>query len=190
MHLADLYTGPGPLLLAALSELPAHATGVGFDVSPGALKVAEKNARRHGLDSRASFVEQDLSIPQRIELPESESDKDNGDRTPTFWDIVFANPPYIRSADMPGLMPDVRNFEPRLALDGGPDGLEPYRDIASAVRDGHLRTRWLFLEIGHDQASDITDIFDNPLMMDVVEVRKDLAGMDRCVVLKRNNKEK
>jgi release factor glutamine methyltransferase len=178
LRVADLYTGSGPLLLAALSELPSHTTGVGFDISAGALRVARRNARRHGLEARASFVEQDLSLP----MP------------PASWDIVFANPPYIRSEDMRGLMTDVRDFEPALALDGGPDGLAPYRDIASAVQDGRLQSQWLFLEIGNDQAGDVKDIFNgiaaaapggqlNPLM-DMVEVRKDLAGMDRCIVLR------
>ena len=141
-HAADLYTGSGCLLLAALSELPAPASGVGYDISSNAVSIAQRNARRHHLDARAVFVEQDLSGPAPITSAASGK---------SCWDIVFANPPYIKSDDIPDLMPDVRDFEPSLALDGGPDGLDPYRDMASAVRDGRLRSQWLFLEVGHDQ---------------------------------------
>ena len=172
VHVADLYTGSGCLLLAALSELPAPASGVGYDISSNAVSIAQRNARRHHLDARAVFVEQDLSGPAPIT---------NAASGKSCWDIVFANPPYIKSDDIPDLMPDVRDFEPSLALDGGPDGLDPYRDMASAVRDGRLRSQWLFLEVGHDQAGDIQDIFS---MMNLVEVRKDLSGLDRCMVFR------
>lgn len=196
-RVADLYTGAGPILLAALSELPSDVIGVGFDINDRALRFAQENATRHNLDSRATFCKQDLSLPLPICFPHPFSNgsaSNSHDDLDCQWDIAFANPPYIKSEDIDSLMSDVRDYEPSLALDGGPDGLDPYRHIASALSQGRLRTRWLIMEIGHDQASMVEDIFlgcDNSVFdpMSIVEVRKDLSGRDRCVVMRDPNFE-
>ena len=104
------------------------------------------------------------------------------------WDVVFANPPYIPLKDMNKLMPDVRKYEPTLALVGGDtDGLEPYRLLAESVEEGRLKfvgkESVLILEVGQHQDIDVVEIFQNVAQMKVREVRKDLNNVARSVVL-------
>jgi release factor glutamine methyltransferase len=114
LRIADLGTGCGAILLALLSELP-NAFGVGTDASMAALSVARDTARRLGL-AHAHFVSCDMAAALRAP-----------------FDIIVSNPPYIASADMAALPPEVRDFEPRRALDGGADGLDFYRVIAAGA---------------------------------------------------------
>ena len=116
LRVADLDTGSGALLLALLSELPA-ARGVGTDISVAALRCARSNAAALGLAARASFVA-----------------CDHGAALDGDFDLVVANPPYVASADIAKLEPDVRDFDPDRALDGGADGLAAYRAIAADAR--------------------------------------------------------
>lgn len=111
----DLGTGTGCLLLSLLSELP-NATGVGVDISERALAVAQENADNLGLSARCSFICSDWLHDV------------NGE-----FDIILANPPYIASNEIDGLMPDVAHYEPELALDGGEDGLVCYRHLAAKL---------------------------------------------------------
>src|SRR4029077_4071849 len=108
----DLGTGTGCLLLALLSEYPA-ATGIGVDLAPGAVVTATGNAKRLGLGTRAAFAVGNWAVGLE-----------------GLFDAVVANPPYIASADIAGLPPEVRNYDPPLALDGGTGGLAAYRAIA------------------------------------------------------------
>jgi release factor glutamine methyltransferase len=169
----DLYTGAAPLLIAALTEMP-NATGVGIDISDGAVEVARRNAARHDLSHRTLFQVEDLH--------------DMGWTSEVDWDVVFANPPYIPLKDMNKLMPDVRKYEPTLALVGGDtDGLEPYRLLAESVEEGRLKfvgkESVLILEVGQHQDIDVVEIFQNVAQMKVREVRKDLNNVARSVVL-------
>lgn len=163
-RIADLGTGSGALLVAALTEFPA-ATGVGLDSSPAAHAFAARNAARH-VGSRAEILLADWSA------------------APGAFDLVFCNPPYIPSADIVGLDPDVRDHEPRAALDGGPDGLDAYRGLAELLPrilepGGHA-----LLEIGAGQAPAIPGIFAGS-GLELVKIAPDLAGIPRCVVLAR-----
>lgn len=112
LSILDLGTGSGCLLIAALKELP-NARGVGIDASSEALLWAERNVRANALEDRATLIETGW-------LEEAQ---------PGF-DIVLSNPPYIPAADLVGLEPEVTRYEPRAALDGGPDGLDAYRALA------------------------------------------------------------
>ena len=138
VRVADLYTGSGCLLLAALSELPAPASGVGYDISSNAVSIAQRNARRHHLDARL-FVEQ---IERASTHHKRASGKSCGDidGKPTPHKVGRHSRPCPTSATL-----SLRRHWM------GPDGLDPYRDMASAVRDGRLRSQWLFLEVGHDR---------------------------------------
>ena len=120
-RIADLGTGSGALLLALMRELPG-AFGVGTDTSPRALMVARANARRLGV-TPAAFIACDMAAA--LCGP---------------FDLIVSNPPYIRSGDINALAPEVRDFDPRAALDGGPDGLDCFRAIAAAV-PGAARAR-------------------------------------------------
>ncbi|WP_300528274.1 peptide chain release factor N(5)-glutamine methyltransferase [Maricaulis sp.] len=162
-NLADLGTGSGALLLALLSER-TQWTGTGVDISAAALDVAGQNARRCGLDDRAHFVEGSWGAAL---APES-------------VDILVSNPPYIRTDVWRELAPEVRRFEPRRALDGGPDGLRDYRallaDAVRIVRPGGL----VAVEIGYDQGEVVADLFDQAGLVET-GVKRDLAGHDRVV---------
>jgi release factor glutamine methyltransferase len=166
LRVLDLGTGSGCLLLALLSELP-NATGVGVDASEDALAVAKANARRLGLAQRASVAVGDWGCG--LDGP---------------FDLIVSNPPYICATDWAGLQPEIRDFEPPAALLAGPDGLDAYRALAPEslrllATDGSLA-----LEIGFGQADAVTAILAAH-GLDVDERRRDLAGIERCLVARR-----
>ena len=160
----DLGTGTGCLLLSLLSELP-EARGVGVDIDRNALEVAQGNARSHGLSGRAMFVESDW-------------DTNISDR----FNLVITNPPYIRTSDLVRLAPEVRQFEPRLALDGGGDGLEAYRLISRQLSQLLLPGGWIIVEIGSDQAEDVKKILFDQTPLHFIELAHDFARRPRCLV--------
>ena len=160
----DLGTGTGCLLLACLHEFPA-AFGVGVDLNQDAAQLARKNAQHLGLANRAAFVAG--SWASALEHK---------------FDLVLSNPPYIESADIPGLMPEVAAHEPASALDGGPDGLAAYdaiiKDLSRILTPAGLAV----LELGAGQAKSVGELarragFDYAL-------RRDLSGIDRAIMLK------
>lgn len=170
-RILDLGTGTGCLLLALLSELPA-ATGIGIDAAPGAVAAARENAERLGLGRRSEFV-----IGDWTESP-----------TEAF-DLVVANPPYIPSGDIADLPPEVRDFDPLRALDGGADGLAAYRVIATQL-PFLLGPRGVFAgEIGLGQGRDVTALI-TACGLTVDKVVPDLAGIPRCIVAYRGGDEK
>jgi len=166
LSILDLGTGSGCLLLSLLHELP-DAKGVGVDISADALSMARTNARRLGLDARATFAESDWTAGLSGR-----------------FDIVVSNPPYIRRGDIADLAPEVRDHEPHLALDGGADGLEAYRRIIPAL--GPLfsadsgRPSMAAFEVGRGQADDVVKLLSQNGFIDI-ECRNDLAGTARCV---------
>lgn len=167
LRIADLGTGSGAILLALLTELPA-ATGVGTDLSAAALGTARTNAQGVGLSARAQFLVSDY-----------------GDGLSGPFDLIVSNPPYIRSADIPALAPEVRDHDPHLALDGGLDGLDAYRRIApqaaALLADGGL----LVLEIGQGQGGAVSRLVTAAGLTVMGSVRADLAGIGRAVVAGR-----
>jgi len=167
LRLLDLGTGTGCLLLALLRELPT-ATGLGVDRSEAALAVARANAADLGLADRAAW----------------RCDSWGGNLTESF-DLVISNPPYIPSAEIDRLMPEVARYEPRLALDGGADGLTCYREIAAAMPRLLHRDGWLVLEIGSRQAEPVTAIFA-AAGLGLARRCRDLGNLDRCLVMQWN----
>jgi release factor glutamine methyltransferase len=168
LRLLDVGTGSGAVLLAMLSEMPS-ATGVGTDISPAALEVARANARRLGLAERAQF---------RL--------ADGLDGVAGPFDLLVSNPPYIETATITGLDPEVACYDPHLALDGGMDGLEVYRKIAArlkaAVPDG-----WAAFEIGKGQEEKVLAILRDavaPVGSFRSLRRQDLSGTTRVVAAK------
>ncbi|HXW24226.1 MAG TPA: peptide chain release factor N(5)-glutamine methyltransferase [Xanthobacteraceae bacterium] len=162
LRIADLGTGSGALLLALLSELP-NACAVGTDRSVAALAVARENVRRLGLAGRATFIACDF-----------------GSALAGDFDLVVANPPYVASAELERLAPEVRDHDPRLALDGGLDGLRAYRAIAAdAARligaRGHM-----VVELGAGQAAAVASLFAE-IRPVVVTAGPDLAGTLRAL---------
>ncbi|HIJ61945.1 MAG TPA: peptide chain release factor N(5)-glutamine methyltransferase [Rhodospirillaceae bacterium] len=166
LSILDLGTGSGCLLLALLSELP-QAEGLGIDISGEALAVAADNAGRLSLNHRARFARGDW-----------------GRGIDGLFDVILANPPYIRDQDIDGLDPEVTVFEPRAALAGGADGLDCYRalaaDAARLIRPGGA----VVVEVGQGQAEAVAAIL-GAQGLSLVEIRRDLGGIERCVVMSR-----
>jgi release factor glutamine methyltransferase len=158
----DLGTGTGCILLSLLAERPA-ARGLGVDLSPKALAVAVENARALGLSARATFKQSDWlsAVTGR-------------------FDLIVSNPPYIAADEMPGLAPDVRDWEPHLALTPGGDGLDPYRILARSAPSRLMPGGWLRVEIGPTQAAAVSGLFLAAGLTDL-SVRPDLDGRDRVV---------
>lgn len=166
-RIVDLGTGSGCLVVALLSEW-REARGLAVDISPSALAVARRNAERHAVADRLSFLCADFAAA-----------------LPGPFDLVVSNPPYIAAADLAALEPDVRDFEPHLALQGGADGLEAYRRIAVALKDMLEPGGRALLEIGHDQGRKVPEILQFQGFI-VDSVVRDLAGHDRVVVASRS----
>jgi release factor glutamine methyltransferase len=165
LRIADLGTGSGAILIAALSEFP-NATGMGFESAPDAFAWSSRNAAR--------------LMSQRAQIRLEDWDAAAGP-----FDLVFSNPPYIPAADIESLAIDVSRFEPRAALDGGPDGLDAYRALSRLLPrilrpGGHA-----LLELGIGQANSMEFLFSG---LDLVRIAPDLAGIPRCLVL-QNNKD-
>ena len=163
VRVLDLGVGSGALLLAILAERPA-AVGLGVDVSEEALAVARENAANLGLAGRAALLRGDWT----------------SGLAPESFDLVVANPPYIPSADIAGLEPEVREHEPRLALDGGPDGLDAYRRLAPEILDVLVPGGRFAVEIGVGQGSAVSELFTRAGAQSVVVLR-DLGDRERVV---------
>jgi release factor glutamine methyltransferase len=163
LRVLDLGVGSGALLCALLIEF-VHARGVGVDISSGAADVARRNIEACGLAGRAKI---------RV-----------GDWTKGLdgrFDLIVSNPPYVPSAELSRLPREVRNFDPRLALDGGKDGLDAYRRILPEARSLLAAGAWLVVEIGASQAADVLAIAKRCGFVDA-RIDKDLAGLDRVVI--------
>ncbi len=157
----DLGTGTGCLLLAALTEFPS-AWGLGVDRSMDAAALASRNARALGLAARAAFICGDWA-----------------DAVSGRFDLVLSNPPYIPSADIAGLMPEVAKYEPGGALDGGNDGLDAYRRILAALPGLLAPDGIAVLELGVGQAGPVS-----ALAAGAVTFRADLGGICRALVVR------
>jgi release factor glutamine methyltransferase len=159
----DLGVGSGAILLAILAERPA-AHGVGVDVSEAALEVARENAVELGASGRTTFLHASWAA-------DLEADR---------FDLVVANPPYIPTKDIATLAPEVRDHEPRLALDGGPDGLAAYRILAPQILRV-LKPGGLFaVEFGVDQREAVAGLF-SAAGAEALRVTQDLGGRDRVL---------
>lgn len=163
LRIADFGTGSGALLLALLSELP-HATGVGTDISPAALATARDNAGRLGFASRAHFVACDYGAALRGP-----------------FDLVVSNPPYIASADIAGLAPEVHDHDPRAALDGGASGLDGYRAVVADAGRILAPKGILVVELGAGQASPVAGLMRQGGMF-AEDPRADLSGHFRALL--------
>ena len=159
----DLGIGSGAIALAILAERP-YSRALGVDLSEEALAVARDNAANLGLAGRLALLRGDWT--------EGLAD--------ASFDLVVSNPPYIASDEISTLDPEVRDHEPRLALDGGLDGLDAYRRLASEALRVLRPDGLLAFEIGHTQAGAVSDILQSAGAEDV-RVHRDLAARDRVV---------
>jgi release factor glutamine methyltransferase len=167
LRILDIGTGTGCLLLTLLSELP-QATGVGTDLSGAALEVARANAAALGLGPRVVW--------QTTDLLENIAGQ---------FHMLVSNPPYVSSAEIARLEPEVSRFDPRLALDGGTDGLEIFRRLGTRLSQV-VPNGWIVLEVGHNQADKVAEMFA-PRGADPVKFYRDVSGRRRCVAVRTRN---
>ena len=167
LRIADLGVGSGAILIALLAELP-NAYAIGTDRDPAALVLARENARRLGVAARAAFVACDF-----------------GAGVAPRCDLVVTNPPYIRTDEIVELEPDVREFEPRSAIDGGLDGLAAYRVIATHALHILAPGGHLIAEVGKGQGDAVAALFA-AAGLGGIRIVPDLAGISRVVVAVRN----
>lgn len=166
LRILDLGTGSGAIVVTLLAELP-EALAVATDLSAAALQVAKGNAEALGVANRVRFVRANWF-----------------DGVDGQFDFIVSNPPYIPLGDIAGLAVDVREFDPAKALDGGPDGLEAYRRIASGA-GGHLAPKGhVILEIGAGQENAVNDLFKGQ-GFNRESRHFDLAGHVRCLAFRR-----
>lgn len=165
IRIIDIGTGSGALLVTLLAELP-HASGVGTDISEDALAVARENAARLGVASRSEFLNRYMF-----------------EGVTESFDLLVSNPPYIATGDIASLDPEVREFDPLAALDGGADGLDFYRAIAAELVT-IVPAGWGLVEVGAGQSADVEAIFRGPCggkAVSEVKLWKDLGQHTRCV---------
>lgn len=160
-EILDMCTGSGCILLSILYNVE-NAVGTGADISLNALQIARENSRRLGI--KAKFIHSDLFAEVK-----------------GTFDVIVSNPPYIPADAIPGLMEEVREHEPRMALDGGRDGLDFYRKIVGSSLEYLRSGGWLLFEIGQEQGADVMKMMQDA-GMEEIEVVQDLAGLDRVVI--------
>jgi release factor glutamine methyltransferase len=166
LRLVDFGTGSGCILVALLHELP-QATGLGVDLSLGALVTARTNATDNRVGNRCHFALSRWA-----------------DAVSGPFDLIVSNPPYIASGVIPTLDQEVREHDPKLALDGGPDGLEPYRILLGEAERLLAPGGLLVVEIGYDQAKALSRLAGLS-GLEILRVAHDLSGNPRCVAMKR-----
>ena len=162
LRVLDFGVGSGAILAALLGEWP-RATGLGVDASAAAAAVAAANFAALGLGERA-----------RTRVGRWDEGLDGG------FDVIVSNPPYIPTAEIAGLAREVRQYDPRLALDGGADGLDAYRALAPAIGRLLAPNGRFFLEIGAGQGDEVVAILET-VGLRVVERRRDLGGIERVL---------
>lgn len=163
----DLGCGTGCLLFSLLQEY-SHATGIATDISSEALKVAKINMELLGLENRVELLEQNWA-----------------DSLTEKFDLIISNPPYIPRSDINNLQPEVKNYDPMLALDGGIDGLDPYRYLAKQIILLLKPKAYAILEFGIGQSESIKDIFVKHGYI-IENILLDLAGLERAIIVKAN----
>jgi release factor glutamine methyltransferase len=167
MRLADVGTGSGCLAITLACRLP-RARAVATDVSAAALQVARRNATRHGVLDRVRFVQADLL---------------SGLHGP--FELIVSNPPYIPTAALRDLQPEVRNYEPAGALAGGPDGLDVVRALLEQAATRLSAGGWLILEFGWGQAARLAAEIAARPVYELEVIQPDLQGIPRTAVIRR-----
>jgi len=170
--IADLGSGSGAIAVSLASRI-SRAFLYAVDISEKALQISKANAERHGVSDRMRFLRGDLFEPLKAEGLEGK------------LDALVSNPPYIPRGEIDNLQKEVALYEPRLALDGGEDGLDFYRRIIADaplfLKEGGL----LALEVGYDQAQPVNQMLKEKGCFQKIEIKKDLSGIDRVVTALR-----
>ena len=166
IKILDIGTGSGAIAVSLAKHLPESEVWA-VDISAASLRVAEANAKRHNVAERIRFLQGDLL--------------DALDQVGATFDLILSNPPYVRSAELAGLAPEIRDWEPRTALDGGVDGLDYSRRLIGAAPSHFNEGGRMLLEIGSDAAQAVVDLFARAGCYEPARVHRDYAGRDRAV---------
>ena len=175
LRIADLGTGTGAIVIALLTALP-HATGLATDIDEAALDVARRNAARHGVEKRLELLKSDWFDAMGRQR----------------FDVIVANPPYIRSSEIAELAPEVAQFDPKGALDGGADGLAAYRAIIERAAAFLVKDGLLVFEVGAGQGPELRAMFDRAAELygeSPSALWQDLSGHERCVAARARSTE-
>jgi release factor glutamine methyltransferase len=162
-RILDLGTGSGAILITLLAEHNG-AIGTGVDLSEAALEIARENAERHKVEPDWLCGSWYAPLPDQAQ-----------------FDLIISNPPYITAAAMDDLEPEVRDYDPALALAGGVDGLTAYRDIIQGLDQYLAPNGWVVFEIGFDQAKSVTALME-AAGFDGVRCHQDMSGQDRVII--------
>jgi release factor glutamine methyltransferase len=166
----ELGAGSGAVILALVAEAPRHRY-FATDLSPAALQVAGRNAEQAGMGGRVHFWAADWFAALRLAAP--------------FFDLIVANPPYIASGAIDTLQREIAGYEPRLALDGGVDGLQSYRAILAEAHRYLAPGGWLILEIGCDQRLALYRLYEQSGHFESFDCARDYAGRERVVGMRK-----
>jgi len=170
MHILDLGTGSGAIVLALAKEQPMHSY-FASDCNIKTIKVAKKNAEKNNLDEKVSFFTGDWLSP----LNDSK----------ISFDMIISNPPYIRTGDIAGLQPEIYEYEPRIAIDGEGDGLNSLKHIIYSAHTLLKRYGTLLIEIGHDQRDALSRIIENCGKYENIVFSKDYSGYYRVLQMSK-----
>jgi release factor glutamine methyltransferase len=170
--ICDVGTGSGCIAITLLHRLP-QASGIALDISEAALAVAERNANRHEVRERLSFLASDCFSGLGPEF---------GNR----FDLIVSNPPYVAERAVDGLQREVRDFEPRIALTAGEDGLSIIRRLLGEARNYLKSGGFLIFEMGFDQHAAVTELIEDDHWQ-LLEVYDDLQGIPRTVALRKRS---
>jgi len=166
INILELGTGSGAIAISLAKELKRGSI-IATDISDIAIKTARENARAHGLEKHITFLKGNLFQPVR-------------QRVGSF-NLVISNPPYIPTEDFRDLQPEVRDFEPRITLDGGKEGLKFYRQILPQVGKYLVKYGWLMLEIGKGQAEKVINLIKSTGEFHPALIIKDFSGIERLI---------
>jgi release factor glutamine methyltransferase len=167
--IVDVGTGSGCIAIALAREVP-RARVIATDVSKHALEVARRNATRHGVADRITFVETSFldGVEERV-------------------DVIVSNPPYVPALSQPALTPEVRDYEPAIAVFGGEDGLEGLRSVLEGAASHLAPGGWLVMEFGCGQDDCVTDLVSGVTGLELVKIRHDLQDIPRTVICRRTS---
>ena len=167
----DIGTGSGAIVIALTNEFE-EIFAVATDISQEALQVAKENARKVGVGQRIRFVRGDLLHPFRP-------------LTDGVFDLILSNPPYVCRSDIEELTREVKDHEPRVALDGGEDGLDFYRQMSRQVPSYLRKGGWLLVEIGQGQGTEISTLLEQSGCFSAPELVRDLSGIERVIKVQK-----
>lgn len=174
LRILDLCTGSGCIAISLAKELK-YAVVFAADASAAALQIARENAETNGVLDRVVFLNGDLYHALENRPPTT-------DHRPLYFDLIVSNPPYINNIDIPNIQPEVRDYEPRMAVDGGIEGLDFYKKIVTDAPN-HLSSHgWLLVEVGEGQADAVSKMMADTGAFESISTVKDLAGIERVVM--------